>query len=262
MKVPKILPGARRAEANNRAIRRYIMLNPFTLPTVPAALQAIIDADRERFAGWLMMADQAGAGDAGAAGGAGAAAGDAGTNSGGAATATDTGGAGKDGDETLGEAGKKTLDKERTQRKELEKEIAGLKAFQTKFTQFVTGLTGNEQATTTEEGLKQLTDQVSALTHQNLVERIARENKIEDEDDVALLRAMRTEDEVRALATRLAKAAAAATVDDGKGGRKPKPDPSAGKGGTGGTGGEGKPASVAEVMAARRAAREAKSKTN
>lgn len=231
------------------------MPNPFILPKIPAELQAIIDADRERFAGWQMMADQAGAAGAGDAGGTGGAA--AGGAAAAAGASTDTGAG--DNDAELGANGVKTLEKERDRRKALEKEIAGLKAFQTQFTQFVTGLTGGEQATTTEEGLKQLTDQVAALTRENLVERVAREHKIEDEADVELLRAMRSEAEVRALAARLAKAAADDAGDDTRTTRKPRPDPSAGKGG--GDAG-GKPASVAEVMAARRAAREAKSKTN
>lgn len=216
------------------------MPNPFTLPKIPAELQAIINADRERFAGWQMMAD--GAGD------------DKKDDD----KKDDDAGDDDAGDDTLGENGVKTLEKERTKRKALEKEVAGLKAFQAQFTQFVTGLTGDDKAPTTEEGLKQLTEQVTALTHQNLVERVAREHGITAADDVEMLRELKTEDAIRKLAARLKPADDKGGDGDAKG-RKPKPDPSAGKGGGDGA---GKPATVAEVMAARRAAREAKSKTN
>lgn len=222
------------------------MPNPFILPTIPAKLQAIIDADRERFAGWRMMADPPNAGEDGEDGA-------------GADGEDDADKDGKDGE--LGANGVKTLEKERTKRKALEKEVAGLKAFQTQFTQFVTGLTGGEQATTTEEGLKKVTDQVSDLTHHLLVERVARENSITEADDVAMLSELKSEDAIRKLAARLKpaddKAGNGATTKPVR--KAPRPDPSAGQGG--GENG-GKPGSVAEVMAARRAAREAKTKTN
>lgn len=213
------------------------MSNPFNLPAIPAALQHIIDTDRERFAGWKMQADPA---DDGAAGG--------------ANDKTDpdpTKDTGKD--EPLGEAGKKTLDKERAQRKELEKQVAGLKAFQEGLAKLVSP-EGDEQVKP-EDALAKLAEKVEKLTHSNLVKDIARETGISAKADLDLLSEMKSEDQIRALAERLKPA------DDGKDKDKNtrqqyRPDPSAGKGG-----GEGKSGSVAEVMAARRAAREAKSKT-
>ena len=226
------------------------MPNPFILPAIPAELQAIIDAYRERFAGWQVMADPPNTN-----------AGKDGEDGAGADGADDADKDGEDGE--LGANGVKTLEKERTKRKALEKEVAGLKAFQTQFTQFVTGLTGGEQATTTEEGLKKVTDQVSGLTHQLLVERVARENSITDSDDVAMLSELKSEEAIRKLAARLKPADDNAGGDGGKGkggGKQPpRPDPSAGKGGGDNA---GKPGSVAEVMAARRGVREAKTKTN
>lgn len=226
------------------------MPSPFTIrPTFPPDLRKTIDGHMALFEGFQMMADAANP-----------PAGGTGTDTGGG---TQPDGAKKDAksDEELGEKGLKALQKERDARSALEKEVAALKAFQGQFTDMVATLSGKPAAATAEDAVKQLTDQVAALTHGNLVERVAREHGITDAADVTLLSAMQTEDAIRNLAARLK------PTDDGKGGDKkdangkkatrPKPDPSAGAGG-GDT--SAKPTSVAQVMADRRAAREAASK--
>ena len=201
--------------------------NPFTLPPIPAELRAIIDADRERFAGWTMMADPPDGGD--------------GTNppdggdGAGAGTEKKKGEAGgkkpDDTDEVLGEAGKKALDAERAKRKELEKELAGVKAFQDGLAKLVNP--DGDPKVTPEAAIQQLNDKVEALTHSNLVKDIAREFGITDKDDIDLLAELKTEDRIRGLAERLKPADDGGNDDGKKGKRGYRPDPSAGKGGGG-----------------------------
>lgn len=225
--------------------------NPFILPPIPAELQAIIDADRERFAGWRMMADPPdGAGGAGKSD---------------PPKKDDPPEAGKkddpakkdDADEALGEAGKKALDAERAQNKELRQQLASVKAFQDGLAKLVNP--DGDPKVTPEDAIKQLGEKVEALTHANLVKDIAREFGITEKDDIDLLAELKTEDRIRGLAERLKPADNGGDDDGKKGKRGYRPDPSAGKGGGDNA---GKPASVAEVMAARREARAAKSKTN
>ena len=120
-------------------------------------------------------------------------------------------------DEALGAAGKAALVKEREARKALEKQFDALKA-----------ALGGGAEVKPEDAIKALADKVGALEHQTLVERVARDNKITAEEDVKLLSAMRSEEEIRALAQRLATTEEPA---DGKGKEKPRPDPSAARGG-------------------------------
>lgn len=99
-----------------------------------------------------------------------------------------------------------------------------------------------------------LKDQLDQLTHSNLVNEVARRHKLDDEDDIALLRSATDADVMDKLGARLAKAATTEQTKPGKPGT-PKPDLSQGKGGDGAG---AKPTSVAQVMADRQAAREKK----
>ena len=160
-------------------------------------------------------------------------------------------------DEQLGEAGKKALDAERAQNKDLRQQLAAVKAFQDGLAKLVNP--DGDPKVTPEDAIKQLGEKVEALTHSNLVKDIAREFGITEKDDIDLLAELKTEDRIRGLAERLKPADTGGDDDGKKGKRGYRPDPSAGKGGGDNA---GKPASVAEVMAARRDARAAKSKTN
>lgn len=210
--------------------------NPFTVPSFPADLAEIIDIHRNLFGGWVMVDPDPDDPDGGGP--------------------DDPDGGGPDDGEKLGESGLKTLQKERSKRKDLEKEVNALKAFQTQFTAAVSALTGADTGKAKpEEAMQQLIDRVDNLTHTNLVERVAREAKITEEDDIALLRKMSTEDEIRALAARL-KPSDKTDADDTKTkDRRPRPDRSTGHGGGDNP---ARPGSVTEVMEARRKAREAK----
>lgn len=201
--------------------------NPFILPPIPAELQAIIDADRERFAGWRMMADPPNGAD--------------GAGKSDPPKKDDPPEAGKkddpakkdDADEALGEAGKKALDAERAQNKELRQQLASVKAFQDGLAKLVNP--DGDPKVTPEDAIKQLGEKVEALTHANLVKDIAREFGITEKDDIDLLAELKTEDRIRGLAERL-KPADNGEGDDGKKSKRSyRPDPSAGKGGGGGT---------------------------
>lgn len=221
-------------------------LPAFTLPGIPADLQETIDANRRLFAGWQMMATEPDN--------------DADDSDQDADGSDDADDSDNDAGDQLNAGGLKALQAERTQRKALQKEVGELKAFQQQFATFAAALGGADTAKTAkpEEALKALTETVGQLTHDNLVERIARKYQIEADADVNLLRAMRSEEDMQALAARLKPAAGdgdKGDKKDAKKDRKPRHDPSAGKGGGDDTGRAG---SVAEVMEARRKAREAK----
>lgn len=102
----------------------------------------------------------------------------------------------------------------------------------------------------------QLQQQLDSLTHDNLVNDVARRHKISDDDDMKVLRAVKDRDLMETLAARLAPKGdeGGAGNTSGKPGSKPKPDSSQGRGGGSDTG--SRPSSVAEVMEQRRIERE------
>lgn len=222
------------------------MSNPFVVPGMPAELAAQIARTRAKFRGFTMVADPADA-DKGAEGG------DDGADKG-------ADGAGK-GDkdaksEELGAGGMAALKAEREARSKLEKQVAELSGVKETLDAMKAAMAGKVEGKP-EDAVKELAQQVDDLKRQALVERVAREHKITSDEDVELLSAMRSEEELRALAVRLKPSDDAGDgKDDKKGGGKPRPDASRGQGG----GDSAASKSVAEIQAERRAAREAKSK--
>ena len=169
-------------------------------------------------------------------------------------------GKGKEDDDKLGEPGKKALDAERDARKKAEKDLAALKSQMDGFFGGLKQALGVEDKKGDDptEVITTLTERLGTLEHQSLVDRVAREHGITDEDDVEILKSAKDKDAMEKLATRLAPKGDdedADGKDKGKGKTAPRHDPSQGKGGGGGG---SRPTSVAQVQADRRAAREAK----
>lgn len=189
------------------------MSHPFVMPTIPAELAEIIATHKGLFGGFR-MADDPDPKDP------------AKTDSPKVDPPDDPKADPKE-DEALGEAGKAALVKEREARKALEKQLAELTPMKGTLDALRSALGGGSEVKP-EDALKALTDKVGALEHQTLVERVARDHKITAEEDVKLLSAMQSEDEIRALAKRLA---TTEEPDDKDKGKKPRPDASAGKGG-------------------------------
>lgn len=154
-------------------------------------------------------------------------------------------------DTPLGEGGLKALQAERDARQALETELR----------QFKTGLAEvlgiDSKDAKSDDLVPTLQREIQEMRRENLVDRIAREAKISDDDDLKLLKAVSDEATMRNLAARLAKKADDDTKEnEGTNGRRQlKPDPSQGRGGKA----ESKPSSIAAVMEERRAAREARS---
>jgi hypothetical protein len=216
------------------------MPSPFTLPTIPAELQAIIDRDRDRFAGWTMSA---GPTEPPAQDGAGP------TNPPNPAPTPPPAAVppAKPADITdeawtaLGDPGKRAIvaerakaDAEKQRADTLQKQIDDAK------------LTTEQKAAADLEAAKAEGTEAKGLVEKY---RIAAAKGL----DLSLAERLvgSTTAELEADADKLK------TLLGAKPGT-PAPDPSQGHGGGGGD----KPASVAEVVAERRAAREAKSKTN
>ena len=125
-----------------------------------------------------------------------------------------------DQDEPLGPAGVKALQQERDARGELEKQ---LKAMQDQFTGVAEAFGVKvEKGAKPDEALMRLTSTVGAIQDQLSVERLARQHKITDEEDIATLLAV-SDGEARAkLAARLAPTSDA--PDNELRPRLPKPD--------------------------------------
>lgn len=121
----------------------------------------------------------------------------------------------KAGDQPLGEPGIKALEAEREARKGLEQQLAQMREGLAS----VFGVKPDGKATA-EELVSTLSKQVGDLQHSALVDRLARQNGITDDDDIDLLRSAKDEDAMTRLATRLA---AKAEPDETKPGT-PKPD--------------------------------------
>ena len=188
------------------------MSHPFTMPEIPTELAEIIAVHRDLFGGFKMVDES-----------------DPKEDPNGNPPKNDPSSDPKPdpkADEALGDAGKAALVKEREARKALEKQLAELTPMKSTIDALKGALGGAEVKP--EDAVKALTEQMGELKHQILVERVARENKITEADDLDLLKEATSEEAMAKLAKRLAPAEG--DSKDGKGG-KPKADPSAGKGG-------------------------------
>lgn len=207
--------------------------------TIPADLQATIDRHMALFAGWQMMADEAGddAQDDAQQGADGAQDADKG-----------------DGDKPLGPNGEKALQAERAARKQSDAEVATLKAQMTRLAEAF-GVKPVDAKSDDDGKVDALAKSVDAILHNSAVERVARTYQIADKDDLALL----TEQTTEAAMEKLAKRLQPAKNDDDSAKQKrrpPAPDRSQGHGS-----GDGAKPSVSQVIAERRAARAAREAT-
>lgn len=124
-------------------------------------------------------------------------------------------------DQPLGEPGLKALRKERERGDRLEAQLNSLQPIREQFDALrsVFGDTGGDQSP--EDVVKGLQQQVTQMQHDNLVNNVARQHGITDEDDVALLRDARDQDQMARLAARLKATGkpVAPTPDPGQGAR-------------------------------------------
>lgn len=162
-----------------------------------------------------------------------------------------SGGDDKD-DKPLGPAGERALQAERDARQQLDSELKSLKAGLAQ----ALGIK-SEDAKSTETVVATLQKQVADMAQDNLVLRVASEHKIADAEDLELLRNAPSEEAMRKLAARFAKAGASGKEgeeekpkDDWRTRGLPKPDPSQGAGG-----GDARPSSIEAVREQRRAER-------
>ena len=126
-----------------------------------------------------------------------------------------------DGDEPLGDGGKRALEAEREARRALEGQVTQMREA------FATALgTKPDKKASVEDMVSQLQEQFSTMQRATLVSAIARENEITKADDIALIEDAATEEGMRRIAARLKAAAESAPGT-------PKPDRS--QGGTGET---------------------------
>lgn len=150
---------------------------------------------------------------------------------------------GAEADKPLGPAGEKALQTERDARKELEKEIQGLKAAQADLPKKLAEVFGiKTDGAKPEEAVATLQQQFARLQHDNLVLTVAAAHQITDQDDLDHLRLAADEEAMTKLAARLKPA----EQQDGAR-RLPKPDPTQGKGGA-----PVKPGEAGKAEAARR----------
>ncbi len=116
----------------------------------------------------------------------------------------------------LGESGIKALQAERSAREALERELKPLKEQM----DALKGIFGDKKVEGTDI-VSTLQQQVAAMQHDSLVERVARRHNITDDNDVEFLRHASSEDAMTRLAQRLK---VPATPDT----RTPSPDPAQG----------------------------------
>ena len=217
-------------------------------PTRPETIQALIDFHRQTLGGYVMeddgKDDKGKNDDKGKDSGAGDKPKDGKSDDGG------------DDEKDLGEAGKKAIRSEREARKALENELRDFKAAQADQAKKLAEALGIEtkDAKSSDDVLDTLKSEVTELRLDRLVDKIARDTKVTDEGDIALIRAAGNEDAMRKLAGRLAPENGGDKGEEKGKRRFPGPDRSQGQGGAE----TGRPSSVAEVREARRAAREAK----
>lgn len=207
-------------------------------PLIPADLKATIDGHMRLFAGWQMMADEAG-----------------GDPQEGAQQGADEEADKGDGDKPLGPNGEKALQAEREARRKSDAEVQALKAQMSRLAEAF-GVKPADAKSDDDGKVDALAKSVDAILHHSAVERVARDHQITDKDDLALLREQTTEAAMEKLAKRLQPPAK--NDDDGTKSKRrpPAPDRSQGHGS-----GDGAKPSVSQVMAERRAARAAREAT-
>lgn len=168
-------------------------------PAMPDELQQIINLHRAIFGGWTMMADEAAAPPA------------AGQQLEGQQSPTPDAGSARD--EQLGDGGKKALDAERRRARDLEKQ---LKAANDKLTAIADAEKTDLQRAA--DAAAKAQQEAEAARQELARERIARQYRLSD-DDTALLSG--TEEQMEALAARLATAAAPPRQAPAEGGYTP-----------------------------------------
>lgn len=172
-----------------------------------------------------------------------------------------------DGEEALGDAGKRALDAMKAAKKAATAErdaaraaadqaAADLGAIKDALAKAL-GLGNDDAKDDTSELVSSLQQRVAGMELENSVSALAREHGITDETDLALLRSVTDPEARKTWAARLARSQAASGNTPGKPGT-PRPDPSQGKGGDGAA---ARPTSVRQVMEDR-AAQRAKTTTN
>lgn len=133
-------------------------------------------------------------------------------------------------DEELGEGGKKALEREREARKLLERQLQGMQGQMAAIAQaFGVKPDGSDDGGQLVETLQQ---QVAAMQHQSMVDRVARAHGITDAGDLEFLASAKDEEQMARFAARLNAAAAPATpkpdASQGPKGGDNKPDPGPG----------------------------------
>lgn len=218
-------------------------------PYDPATIQELINFHRATFGGFSMNAtppEVPAAGEASKP-----AEGEAG-----AVKPTDESGEPKPTDDPLGPGGLKALQAEREARQKIEKELREFKDGQVEQAKKLAEALGiKTEGAKPEDAVTELQKQIQQMQRDNLVYRIATDpaHVITDKDDLELIKLATDEEQMRKLATRLAKKAEAET-EQKPGRRFPKQDTSQGRG----SGSEGRATSVEQVRREREAARAAK----
>lgn len=133
-------------------------------------------------------------------------------------------------DEELGEGGKKALEREREARKLLERQLQGMQGQMAAIAQaFGVKPDDSDDGGQLVETLQQ---QVTAMQHQSLVDRVARAHGITEADDLEFLASAKDEEQMGRFAARLNAASAPGTpkpdASQGAKGGDNKPDPGPG----------------------------------
>ena len=122
-------------------------------------------------------------------------------------------------DAPLGQPGLKALQAERDRVTALENELKGFKPLREQM-DALRGIFGDKAADPGKDIVATLQEQVAEMRHDTLVERVARSHGINDDKDVAVLRAIKDESLMQQLAERLKASNTGPT--------SPAPDPSQG----------------------------------
>jgi len=122
-------------------------------------------------------------------------------------------------DAPLGQPGLKALQAERDRVTALENELKGFKPLREQM-DALRGIFGDKAADPGKDIVTTLQEQVAEMRHDTLVERVARSHGINDDKDVAVLRAIKDESLMQQLAERLKASNTGPT--------SPAPDPSQG----------------------------------
>lgn len=183
------------------------MSNPFVIPGISPELQEVIDTHRALFGGFTMMADEPEKGE----------------------KADDE--AGEKSDEFKSPESKQAvlsdLAKERQARQALQQQVDDLKPVKEWHDRFQQAF-GAQPGDGKDDGdaIAAINRRLDEADTRAEVERLARTHRITDDNDVALLQSIGDKAQREALAKRLAP-----SEDDAADGKKPKPDPTAGRSG-------------------------------